>query len=79
MKALEERIQKIIEDNIYVSWVNEEAGVDSTASEDIAKEVKDIAIEFSKYFFAESLRNLEASKDWSELFDQFIKQKYATP
>jgi len=76
MKELETKISDIL-DNI--EWCYH--GIDGRTETQtlLVKEVKDIAIEFSKYFFAESLRNLEASKDWSELFDQFIKQKYATP
>lgn len=73
MKELEERITKIITKTIKLNILFD---IKKHVSPDVAQEVKDIAIEFSKYFFAESLRNLEASKDWSELFDQFIKERY---
>ena len=73
MKELETKISDIL-DNI--EWCH--YGIDGRTETQtlLVQEVKDIAIEFSKYFFAESLRNLEASKDWSELFDQFIKKRY---
>ena len=77
MKSLEDKIQKIIEDNIYVSYINQASGVDSTASEDIAKEVKDISIEFVKWLKAEEVDQYKHRYD--SLFDIFIKEKYGTP
>lgn len=78
MKALEEKIHKIIfsgiKDFSIVSHIT------NKLSENIiyvSKDTRDIAIEFAKFAYTESLRNNNASKDWNELFDQFIKERYS--
>jgi hypothetical protein len=63
MKELEERII-----NLWAQSTN-----DNTFTDLVAKEVKDISIEFAEKCFDEYA---DQEMSFSELFEQFIKQRY---
>jgi len=98
MKALEDKINQILEgidtdqlDEEVEGWWETSTGAKFGANklkelqECVAKEVKDIAIEFAEFI---RFNATEIPDGWQvngkgynseELFDQFIKQRYATP
>jgi len=83
MKELEERITKIITKTIKLNILFD---IKKHVSPDVAKEVKDIAIEFAEWVDDMGYTQVENSffKSFSDekgkstqlLFDQFIKQRY---
>lgn len=75
MKELEDKIRTALLEAVDFDLYRGFTILDG-ACESITKEVKDIAIEFAKYTFITCLKNMDASKDWEELFDQFIKERY---
>jgi hypothetical protein len=70
MEELEDKIHEILYcHNTYLSTIQE--------CRLVAKEVKDISIEFVKWLKAEEVDQYKHRYD--SLFDIFIKEKYGTP
>lgn len=82
MKELEEKIHKMIFSGVKdFSIVSHTPDILTENIIDISKEVKDIAIEFANYFddyvvLAYNGKDIPVI-DSSELFDQFIKERYS--
>lgn len=78
MKELEEKIYDIVENNVYVN-TGEIDGINE-AADALAKEIKDIAIEYgiyrSNYLIDWAMSSADHPLTDMDLFDQLIKERY---